>query len=1019
MGLELRDLFDYNYEKFNSYYFLMEYNQFRDSAGNSLPLEEILKAFEKECPMAGFFVTSRETAGFTEIINDYFRNNIAELQVILTDEFENLKYKPICYIQAAYIGLMRCSDETVISDLFEVISLRKFETERYTRQLFNALTYFHEDVIWHEDYCRILTGIYNCRGRDIGVLRLMERFVKSTRKHYLLNSDAARRYFDLLLEEKEYVTARDFLNNFSGFSNPIGFTQEEVLNKIFQVISPELWAQSRYYMKNPSDEKTTKKSIVYSRWLQEIEKYHTNDKESEQVLRWARITEFYQRIIECIPDKENTDNEVEMVLANLDLLLNDVKQYHMFDLREISYVRQLVKKFGIIFDYLLENAIEQVKNYLEKIDEVNVNSFSWNQCPENWYEDGVVTEMDYDKVIDNLLNCKKYELQDVVWIYFNSHLKYNVSINTFVGKCSDKVEIGNKRKGRGVSSAIEALFGDYRLRGTVISGPYYAGARDKLFVVPSNILSDSKYTDDVKAIKNCSSTVSPEYKKIKAKQISCSEKWYTDNKVYAELMRTGDDVYFKICGCVGGKALANCFEFVDELVKCTREDERKTVYPEQLCCWLDYLSEMKSYVSPWEYFAGESAQNFYVYNVMNIGRWSKGYDVKSKKYLSEGKSELGALENRARIALKILDVIESMSESEEKLRVFVDAISYPPLEEINDFRYIVKQGVSETAYIIKYRNKIVPLFFRILKNRNLSSATKRDIFQNTCVRKVFDLEKLYHMIGAVAFTDIGEEKLVIGLHYDSEESNDKKHVFSTKIKSGNSAFFSYRKFIYQGDKNWIKLNDDGSQNSEWIYYCLIEGYDEHKQQFVISKVSADKKLVDEWRKFQKVLRTIREDAVIGTFAEIAAEDFDAIREEKENSAKEKREGVKYKLKSYDEVIDSDRKIKKYIVALNTAMNRRKYDIDETIIILDMIKSVNPFENQVHLSEDMKKHIKSEYSKIFEIYKDKYRSNTSKWSICGVYSRTYFKEIEGVDEFLDSIETDESKKTILRMLCQNS
>lgn len=908
--------------------FMYKYSLFKKSNNieETNEIIEILQCIENIERLGALYIAELKEESVREIYIDQFIDRNKEL---IIDKIQNDNDNIVYFMQILYLCLMNVRKERCLELCKEIFSgnvYRRLEPEKvefekrgyvskhYAAVFLSAVTNFPTQIAWGKKYCRIVTAIFKARNEDMSFLHMVEVELRKHTLGYYIDEASAKEYFDLLCKHGAYDCAKYFLDNFDDCKMALGMQSQDFVAMLYSLPSPELFSSGKKYLT-----KVLHQEYTYDEWLADVVKYNHD----AECIKWIKLTVYYHSLKECVEVGDINGFEKRLECAD---------NFELFDLDKIKYMKQIVKCVAFIINNLLILSYKNLINFLKTIENINVNEYSRMKYLSGWDQlESIKNEYDYAQIKNSLF--ENYQVAEVIFIYMNSHLKYFINIEELVEFCAEKN-----------GEEVYELFKSYPLRGQISRGSRLNSVRDKIFITPIGVASDISFQHYQDVVEQYGYR-SPQAQKVYNKLIRSAEDWYSHNKEIAELMSDRDYCVFYIQTYKKyGGILATDISLYDN-IKMQRIKERNTIYPDKLICWLTQIQASGNY-HKWDY------KNDYIFGVRHL--------------------ENNSVRNK--IALEILNTILSLQSNISELEGFIEDITHPPLEEINDFRYIpIQRGLGFIwDSFDEVRNQILNKADIIMRNENISIELRKTIYLNTCIRKFYDLQEACRYVGGELYAT-PDRLFVMALKFECREQGS--YYFSTRWK--NNTFYSTQRFKYDGEEFDLIPG-------KYIYLATLKKYDSKERCFVLEKVGLTKEQISQSEDFYRRIRDIQ------------------LTTDSSELEKIKKELEKCQIK-----VTSDFHIRKFAHELNEIFKKRNYDMDSVLTALNVVENKNPFRNS---DKDFRSFAKDFYESYYESYSrflENYREqSTSAWGFCDLFFSSYLKVFISYDDFLNDIVDDE-------------
>lgn len=894
----------------------------------------ILQGIEKMNMLAALFIVEIEEKEYAneycmDFWNRYKDRIIPKVQI---NNSELLYYMSILFICLSEMDDAKCKSlidyifggSTFRSEIGEYVEFEndKVVTKHYTKNLADAVLDFPQEYEWYNHYLRIIKNLHQTRNSN-EVIRIFEVELRKNRYGYVFDNKLAKDYFLYAIKNKAYEGAKYFLENFDGSQGYFDMDIKELVQLLFSQPSAELITFGKYLVKMHIDPDYT-----YDKLLEDVSKVNSNP----DIIKWIKLNKFFKSLKLFIEAEEYEE---------FNNLLEQCDEYELFEITKIRHLKKLTIYYIYIVNTMISKRPDLLLPFLEKIDHINLNKLSFARFMCSWNSMEIAdADYDYDEIENDLF--KNYAIEDVVYIYMNSHLKGIILLEHFLERCASVY-----------GEDLFELFKNYPIFTKASLGSKNSSIRDKIFFTPIGMANNIGY---LKYIKECEKygAFSDEASTLYKKLIRCDEIWYSDNKRYAEIVCDDDycTVYIKYCKPGRGIIVVNVRLY--DNIKEKREEQRNNEYPTIVLNWLSDIKTNKAYQE-----------------------WNAKYRVYAIRHISNA-----AL--RCEVAEGIFNTAFALQDDVEELQKFMFAISTVQVEEINEFRYIATQKILPFEFgrdrFQNLRKDVIDKFKQILQNPNIPSRLKRNIYLNTCARKIFDFKEVCRYISAEFFAESVEEPFIIALKYS--RSQDDKHYFATE--GLNNTLYSSKEFVYIGSCDNLQLGEN--------YLVQLKDYDYENCYFTLSKVGLASEDISIWKKYLRTLRDIKKatDQV----------EFDMIKNE---------------LAQYDVNHLFNGHISQFTFELYLIFERKKYDIKSALMVIDLLGDRNPY-----LGKDISFYISSKtvdyacsYQNFLESYK---KSDALSTEFCDLVFKSYLKLFIDVEKLFDDISMNAQEMHDTRMYC---
>lgn len=864
-------------------------------------------------------------------INDFFERNKYEIK-------HNVQIKSkvnVIYMQMLYICFMHFSDEKTLlicNDIFseniyreidkdnqfvEMLSSQFGVTKYYAILFIIALSNFNSEIQWEEKYISIVLAIYEARNKDVVFLRLVEKTGRRIMFGNKLTTLEAKKYFEFLCEQKEYEAIYYFLNRMDVNKRIFDIDPEELTDQLIRYPFPQLLIFCKGYRRKWRGEYT------WDEWAQDILKVNRDG----EIIKWVKMNTFFRKLRDSVA--ENDTEEFYRALSA-------ASEYQMIDLQQNSYIKRILDNFEFVLNSLVLTGKKDAIYFLKRIAHINIYSYD---CVEELYQKRInfwdwndrerINEFDYNDIEAALLD--NYGVEELVYIYMNSHLRLNINLEHIIARCAE------------ANGNIKELFSIYPIYGKISYVDKRASSRNKYFLDVRDFANDIRYNtykeictaNEDKGGKN-----SFEAKNYYKKLLRIEENWVSYNKGYADLLVKSTYCKLYICAYLKDEGiLANNIDIINDKAQAENEKKREEDFPKYILNWLEQIKESNKFID-WNY---------------------KEQNVFSVRFIENDFT-------RIQIAEEILNTIVSLRNNTAELEEFLFAITHPPLEELNEFRYISSQKKLRFDVTPKQKRILSKISWDaaevILREDNLSAKLKARICVNTCIRKFCDFYRVCDFLEDEISIEKREEPLYLGLQFEKYENG--VGYFSTKTSV--NTFFSFKKFIYKGDCSSL---------TPGLYITELKCRDTDNECFVLNRVNLDSEDLDHWFKFLRKLREIK--------MKKSLKDVKTVCEE---------------AKAYDIDIGTKEKICRFTYELDLIFSDSDYDLERATCILESIKEVNPFANEANNYMELREEFVRDYTKSYEKFLNSYKKNNEWTYLLDLYFMSYLHVFITRDELFE-------------------
>ncbi len=661
-------------------------------------------------------------------------------------------------MQLAYICMMYLSDEKMYnfaSLLFQEDTFTNFDGKKKTEKRSSSnrlgnifrksIRWFPKEILWEESYCKIVQMIAGFRGETAGVfLYRVEKDCYRKVDLVYYNTLEAKDYFEMLISRKEYGLAKVFFDRIDIDTADINtrilmMDADCFIQYLYTFPSPELISYGKFLKKRLFN--LNEEDYSYYDWKSEVQKYN-NDTD---IKLWLEITCFYHYLKEAAQTAEQSHKEEDLIP-----LLDSAKNYRLYDTSSIDYKKQLREDFADAFNSIKSFGYEFLMICLKKIESINLFSYrlAYEQDSKTFdsYRKNkeVFVEEYYDRgLLQDLFD--NTSLENAIYIFLNTHLKFLYSFNVFLDLCRAKANNDN----------MFDYFSDYRFRGRISGIDMFSHVEDRVFLKPIGLKVDadqkSRRGEDDRLL------------------IRADKEWTSRNIDLVGKLRGVEKCLFSIEKINSVGIYATNIEILGE-----NDDAGETI--NRIIGYLRRVQEEKVFSLP--------------DNDNNLSSFR--YIIKYHRNIDE----------RILVAKEIVVTCSALAYAPNELDDFLYHISRGALQSINEFKY-VKYDLGKRDITVNTANDL-QLFIRdysnkLMLSKQIEHEQKRKIFFNTIFRKYCRIEDVYDSIFDIQFTKYNIAGLTLN------KVNENTYWFCAK---SDCTILSDYEFIYQGVKNGLKTGNN-------------------------------------------------------------------------------------------------------------------------------------------------------------------------------------------------------------------
>jgi len=729
---------------------MMHFVGFEEAVDNGICIgageEHYLDAYMRSCEKAVDYLRERRlgslillrTKGLTKelfwILDQCEQAGGTELIYEIYDEVlqrEHINWVDLLYIMARLDdAAVRCLAERYFKE-------GSYSKEKYASWLGSAIApVFHEHFgrLKHQYYrlVRAIASAVKCPDLFLGALehRMKTLEEQSARGACFIRMEdpAHEEYFTYLCEKQAYMAANSFLDRiWKPKKNPgrgrkplFGKELEAVRGILLQIPYPSILVSARKYIQAWDADYTE------DDWYKEIQEYGRRDgareKEWLAIFRWIEVNLSVTRLYQSLVVQES---ECVVWLPELECLKNSV----MYDVKKYSYMTQLCNNLAeIIQNWMLDESMsdENLIRYLRKLDDKNVFSYDlydWYTSPYRSYDK--IINLDWDALKNRLRKVE--DVKDAVYLFFHTPLWLRTDFYAFLRLLQEVFTEARK------DESLQALLDDYVIAGEIIFENKLTSGKGKLQLVPTYLYWE-RAAEESKNLRKSGNVLTKKY----ARTIWVHETCLTHGTILninefsprltfdyqGRALIQPRACAFKVAGLEDETIFAmDLKKTADEQMDTEVDPVTKEKFLENLDLWMKDIGLHKRAIDWGEWIENGTGE-------------AVGTPLKVKFALS--------MEQRADIAERMAGLLISLAECDEhQAYMLMRKCSFPPLENVNEFRYIAAQRWTDFTADNERRERIYSLAqSRLVDNEAISAECRIEIYMNTCIRNVFPLERL-------------------------------------------------------------------------------------------------------------------------------------------------------------------------------------------------------------------------------------------------------------------------------------
>lgn len=694
-----------------------------------------------------------------------------------------------------------------------------------------------------EQYYRIVRAIAVVVGHEADFLRELERRMKKLEdsdaddmRFFGIAPEQHKAYFDFLCEVKAYRAIDSFLDRIwqkpkNGRSPKCLFGEDVHSVKCMLLRIPELAVLNfaRKYVQAWEDDYT------YEAWVQDIEQHVEEQvkKDSEDYYLWKSIflwigvtvamKKLYQAVV--VEKKPGTEYKAE---------LDEVSEAVMYNTEIYDYMTDLCGNLAeVIQAWMLDGSISDAEliTHLELLGDKNVFAYDlYDKYTSAYRKFKKIRGLKKDELIGRLRSVT--DVKSVIYLFFHTPLWLLLDFYEFLEL------IHNMESGE----SMEALLADYDIVGEVRFADSRTSSSGKFQLVPTCLM----WGTAPKAAKPIGDgEFSPMNEQKRAILMQEEEVTHGNvssfDKFMPQIIRDDEGNIKKVTAtpCVfqiskldiDGNVYAWNLRDEDGKEPVVTEEE-KTAFCDYLALWMERISS-ENRVIEWSSVNGDE-------NGENVP-----LPLKVKDNIP--------MEKRVEIAGQVAKLVINLAEcNEEATDELILRLANPPLENINEFRYIPEQHWTDFSLNEEQEKDFYEYAkTNLLDNERISPRLRVSIYMNTCLRNVLPLEELLAKddLRDAFYAEKPEWVVPVVLcNYDQQFGTTlfrMKRVADNKLAVVKSNY----KFIYNGE---YKLRD----KSKFVIYCTIPATQPKlwKGEFVIRTLFENSRAVKKhfpWKEYMK------------------------------------------------------------------------------------------------------------------------------------------------------------------------
>lgn len=651
-------------------------------------------------------------------------------------------------------------------------------------------------------YFRIVTAIAEVVEEPKVFLNTLEHRLKVLEKKSGIRGLSTSReskfeeYFRYLCEKEAYDGANSFLDRIwkkSSGRKLFGKDISEVKGLLFSIPHPSLLTVGLDYISLQQPEYT------YEEWYGEVERLFAGTEVWKSLGLWMQVGRGIHRLYE---NREECN-------------LKDLSELPMYDVEEHKYMTRMCTKLAeIIQDWMLCETVDDktLTEYLHLLKDKNLFSYElYDRYTFSYHNYSGFSKLDWEKMRERLYRIP--DAETMVYVYFHTPLWLGEDLFSVVHNIVSKGKLAE-------SQTIERVFSKYTFDGKIVYEKRLTTGWERFRIVPRNVCWSKKESDIEKKAEG------EQVVKARNGVVYVTEDWLSRNVDKMPFFSVkwieevpGKRKYLHVPCTFRLYELKGDILYVTDLEKVTYVEEEE---PDEAETTVSAETTGKSLVrkvfdenlTRW-YRAMTGQQRF-----IKWGMWEKR-EGEVSAHIPEPmkvKSEEFTLEERVEYAERFVDLLLSFgSEHISEIARLLHHCSFSPLQNVNEFRYIETQHWTDFELNAEQEKRLYQKAVRLLEDEEISQEMKLEIYMNTCLQKVYPLERLVEKNPEIAkLLFAPQTEWIVPVKYIG--SREKWTMFSMK---------SLQKKKKINEKDFVLVTDRKKQNviksdCEFFYDGLID-----------------------------------------------------------------------------------------------------------------------------------------------------------------------------------------------------
>ena len=600
-------------------------------------------------------------------------------------------------------------------------------------------------------------------------------------------------YLDYLLQEGANAAANRFMDRIGLAKVAKRYdTQEKIKEKFLTVPEPQILVQGKKLL----DMKSETKEYSYDIWYEEVKRNLEKDAEWEELDKWLTVYLSVHGVHNAIQEENWQDSE------EYKTSFSRLCKCEMYDTDKYSYMTQICVWLAKIFMKVLsERSLEEAERFLDDLGDINIFCYEkYSKYTFGYFNYEEMKKLDFREVAKNVLACK--DIECMLKIYFNTPLWLKEDIFNVVGNVK-------KRFKKDSSRDLGEYFNAYSFFGKIRSiDERTTVGRNRVIFVFQNVYSPNKN---------------------KKNEVKLSNDWSEEKTEEIIEWGEGETCCFKI-----DRMLEKNEILVKEVdVDYTEVDKEQFLHT--LDFWYKKMKEEKRFVS-WNGFE------------KIMGEEQRMLKLKTSRF---------SREERVAYATKFLEAIMLFLDmgKPDEVKNLLRNCSYPPLENVNEFRYIPNQRWTDMYFMDSEAAMIGALVKGVLDHHMLKENPhlKLAIYMNTCLKGIYPLEELLKD-EAIRKEFVSEKtEWVIPVIFDMDAGEKIEKYFAADVNDKEKRYYiktgySFDGRFVDGNKYIEKVRElkKNGQKGAYAIYGVIKDICEEQKAFLLKDVYFDR---DELNRF--------------------------------------------------------------------------------------------------------------------------------------------------------------------------